>query len=212
MQRLALLLLLLSAMALSGCAYGGYGLYDDQRLMDTITADRKLSAKIKTALINESFSGGWAVAVYSYYSQVFLVGQIPPDMQEKALTIARRYKPRSVTAHWFEPATSETGDISLAASLRARLIGTKGLSSSRVDTEVNSGRVVLLGVVKDDSERHLAIETAQKTPNVTLVTSYLLLPLTGHGLPDHSQNYGPIHGHTESGGYGGQGGIESRDL
>ena len=59
MKRLALLLLLLSITLLNGCAYTGYSLYDDQRLMGTISDDKELSAKIKTALLDESFSGGW---------------------------------------------------------------------------------------------------------------------------------------------------------
>ena len=39
MKRLALLLLLLSITLLNGCAYTGYSLYDDQRLMGTISDD-----------------------------------------------------------------------------------------------------------------------------------------------------------------------------
>ena len=147
MQRLTLILLLLLLTGLSGCAYGGYGIIDDQRLVDTISDDKAMATKIKTALMDESFTGGWSVAVYSFYRHVFLVGEIPADMQGKAITIAQRYKPLSVTPHWFTPATSDSNNMMLATRLRTSLIGTKGLSSSRIDTEVNSGRVVLLGVV-----------------------------------------------------------------
>lgn len=176
MQRLALVLLLVTLAALNGCAYGGYGVYDDQRLVDTISDDKALSTKIKTALMDESFTGGWSVSVYSFYRHVFLVGEVPADMQGKALTIARRYNPISVTPHWFTPATSDSNNMMLAARLRKDLIGTKGLSSSRIDTEVNAGRVVLLGVVKDDAEKQLAIQAARGVPGVTSVTSYLMLP------------------------------------
>ena len=176
MQRLALTVLLFLLAGLGGCAYGGYGLYDDQRLVDTISDDKGLSTKIKTALMDESFTGGWSVAVYSFYRHVFLVGEVPPDMQAKALTIARRYNPLSVTPHWFSPATSDTNNMMLATVLRKDLIGTKGLSSSRIDTEVNAGRVVLLGVVKDDAEKQLAIQAARCVAGVSSVTSYLMLP------------------------------------
>lgn len=57
MRRLALVLLLAALAALNGCAYSAYGLYDDQRLMDTITDDKTLATSIKTALMNENFSG-----------------------------------------------------------------------------------------------------------------------------------------------------------
>ena len=176
MQRLTLILLLLLLAGLSGCAYGGYGIIDDQRLVDTISDDKAMATKIKTALMDESFTGGWSVAVYSFYRHVFLVGEIPADMQGKAITIAQRYKPLSVTPHWFTPATSDSNNMMLATRLRTSLIGTKGLSSSRIDTEVNSGRVVLLGVVKDDAEKQQAIKAARGVPGVTSVTSYLMLP------------------------------------
>ncbi|WP_300908661.1 BON domain-containing protein [uncultured Desulfovibrio sp.] len=176
MRRLALVLLLVALAALNGCAYSAYGLYDDQRLMDTITDDKALATNIKTALMNEHFSDGWAIAVYCYYGNVFLVGEVPRNMQGKALAIARRYKPRSVTPHWFSPAKSDTGNLSLATALRADLIGAKGLSSTRIDTEVNAGRIVLLGVVRDNAEKELAIRTARNVKGVTSVTSYLMLP------------------------------------
>ena len=144
--------------------------------MDTITDDKALAAGIKTALLDASFSGGWSIAVYCYYDNVFLVGEVPRNMQAKALAIARRYKPRSVTPHWFTPAKSDTNNLALATSLRTALIGAKGLSYTRIDTEVNAGRVVLLGVVKDDAEKRIAIRTAQGVKGVTAVTSYLMLP------------------------------------
>ncbi len=236
MQRLALVLLLVMLAALNGCAYGGYGVYDDQRLVDTISDDKALSTKIKTALMDESFTGGWSVSVYSFYRHVFLVGEVPADMQGKALTIARRYNPISVTPHWFTPATSDSNNMMLAARLRKDLIGTKGLSSSRIDTEVNAGRVVLLGVVKDDAEKQLAIQAARGVPGVTSVTSYLMLPqklgqlgtgtteqhdgagLAGEGAMAEGGSGGmnttPASSPSSSGGAsrGSSGGLDSKDL
>lgn len=175
--RAALLAALLLAVGLvEGCAYGGYGLYDDKRLMDTITDDKAMATSIKAALMKADFSGGWAVSVYCFYGNVFLVGEVPKNMQAKAVSIARSYKPHSVTPHWFTPAKSDTGNVALATALRADLIGTKGLSSTRIDTEVNAGRVVLLGVVQDDAEKQLAIRVARRVKGVTSVTSYLMLP------------------------------------
>lgn len=230
MKRLALFMLLLCVTLLNGCAYSGYGIYDDQRLMGTMSDDKELSAKIKTALLDESFSGGWSVAVYSFYGHVFLVGEVPEHMQGKAVTIANRYKPRSVTTHWFTPAASDTSNFVLATKLRKDLISTKGLSSTRIETEVNSGRVVLLGVVKDDSEKQLAIQAARGVAGVTGVTSYLMLPQKAGQLdnmrPEHAAGVSPMDGSTEpaggsapvSGGSGSSspaspaGGVESRDL
>ena len=229
MKRLALVLLLLSMALINGCAYTGYSLYDDQRLMGTMSDDKETSAKIKTALLDESFSGGWSVAVYSFYGHVFLVGEVPENMQGKAVTIANRYKPRSVTTHWFTPAPSETSNFMLATKLRKDLIGTEGLSSSRIDTEVNAGRVVLLGVVKDEKEKQLAIQAARGVAGVTGVTSYLMLPQRAGQLdnmqPEQAQGVSPMDGSMEPSGSanstpvssganssGGSGDVESREL
>ncbi|MDR1776409.1 MAG: BON domain-containing protein [Desulfovibrio sp.] len=171
MRRYAILLLAALCL-LNGCAYG---LYEDQRLMDTIVDDKTLATAIKTDLLKADFKDGWSVAVYSYYKNVFLVGEVPENMQMKAVEIARSHTP-SVTPHWFSPLKSQSGDLELAATLRKELIETKGLSSTRIDTEVNSGRVVLLGVVKNDKEKRLAVQAANKTSGVHSVTSYLMTP------------------------------------
>ena len=201
--RCALMALLLAASLLQGCAYG---LYDDQRLMETIADDKALALSIKTALMKADFTGGWAVAVYCYYGNVFLLGEVPKDMQAKAVSIARSYKPRSVTPHWFAPAKSESGDLALATSLRADLVSAKGLSSTRIDTEVNAGRVVLLGVVQDDAEKQLAIRVARGVAGVTSVTSYLMLPQTAHAQPAAAS--GSPAGRASGGGSA----IEEREL
>jgi osmotically-inducible protein OsmY len=169
------LFFLLSAIlcCLNGCAYS---LYEDQRLMDTIVDDKALATSIKSDLLRENFSGGWEVAVYSYYKNVFLVGEVPENMQFKAVDTARRRKPYSVTPHWFSPLKSSDSDIEIAAKLRKELISAKGLSSTRVDTEVNAGRAVLLGVVESDEEKRLAVQAAHKVSGVRSVTSYLMLP------------------------------------
>lgn len=177
MRQLArpLALIALLALALQGCAYG---IYDDKRLMDTMADDTSLAASIKAALLKEDFTEAMHISVYCYYGNVFLVGEVPKNKQAQALAIARSYHPRSVTPHWFSAAKSSRVDLGLAADLRAALIGTKGLSSTRIDSEVNSGRVVLLGVVNDEKEKRLAIQCARKIKGVTSVTSYLMLPQT----------------------------------
>lgn len=173
MQRFFVFLLLAAMCCLNGCPYG---LYEDQRLMDTIVDDKAMSSAIKSDLLKENFTEGWSVAVYCYYMNVFLVGEVPENMQHKAIETARRHRPYSVTPHWFAPAKSKNSDIELAAALRKELISVKGLSSTRIDTEINAGRVVLLGVVKNDEEKRLAVQAAHRISGVHSVTSYLMLP------------------------------------
>lgn len=181
MRFCACLLLLLSLCSLTACG-SAYGLYDDKRLMGTISDDKGIATSIKSELMSKDFSKGWSTAVYCYYGNVYLVGEVPENMRERAVSIAKKTKDvRSVTTHWFSPAKSETNDMVLATRLRTALIAAKGLSSTRVDTEVNAGRIVLLGVVENARERDLALDTARRVEGATSVKSYLILPPTSQG-------------------------------
>lgn len=183
MRYIVPLLLLCCLMLSSGCA-SLYGVYDDQRLSGTISDDKEISLGIKSDLMDANLSQGWGIKVYCYYGHVFLVGEAPEKMRSQAIRLARRHKGvRSVTSHWFTPAKSDTGDFVLATKLRTELIGTSGLSSTRIDTEVNAGRVVLLGVVKDEAERKLAIRAARQVEGVKQVISYLMLPQKQADMP-----------------------------
>lgn len=166
-------LCLVLALGLQGCAWG---IYEDKRLLDTQMEDKKLATAIKADLLKANFSEGLDISVYAFYGHVFLVGEVPKNMQAEAMRIARSCHPLSITPHWFSPVRGERANLAIASDLRAALIGARGLSSTRIETEVNGGRVVLLGVVHDNREKELAIGIARKVKGVTSVTSYLMLP------------------------------------
>lgn len=172
-----ILCLLLLSVQLCGCAGLFYGVYDDKRLSDTIAADKTIATNIKADLLRAKFSEGWNTSVFCYYGKVFLVGMVPKDRQAQAVEIARAYQDvRSVTAQWFTPQTGQSTDFALSLRLRTDLIGASGVSSTRIDTYVDAGRVVLLGVVHNDAERERVNEVAKATEGVTEVISYLILP------------------------------------
>lgn len=171
------LCVLLVTTHLCGCASALYGVYDDKRLSDTITTDKTLATNIKTDLLKANFSEGWNTSVFCYYGKVFLVGKVPHNRQAQAVAIARAYQDtRSVTAHWLTPETSESSDIALSLRLRTDLISAKGISSTRIDTYVDAGRVVLFGVVHDDAERERVLQVTKGTNGVKDVVSYLMMP------------------------------------
>lgn len=189
--------ILLMLCFIQGCAYG---IYDDERLLDTMSSDKKLASKIKADLIKKEFSESFSIAVYAYYKHVFLVGEIPEDMQNKAVTIAHARNPLSVTTHWFTTEPSSQSNFIVSGRLRAALIGAKGLSSTRIDTEINSGRVVLLGVVSSEEERALAIRTARNVKGVQKVISLLMLsPKNGNDeTVPHEEEYDGLDPYGES--------------
>lgn len=173
-----LLLLMLTFTQLIGCAVTiPYGVYEDKRLVDTITTDKTTATAIKTSLMDANFSDGWSISVYCYYGKVFLVGEVPANMQDKAVEIARKEKGvRSVTTHWFTPLSSSENNLLLATKLRTNLISADGVSSTRIDTKVNAGRVVLLGVINSTVEKDKVMAATKGTSGVTKVTDYLMLP------------------------------------
>lgn len=167
--------LLLMALLMQGCAI--YGGATDQRLTGTMTDDKTLTTAIKTKLYADSVSSGWNISVYSFYGHVFLVGECPKNLRPTAVKIAKSdARVLSLHTHWFEPLKGETSDFVLATKIRTTLIGTDGLNNTRIETEVNSDRVVLLGVAKDAKERKTAVQAVRNVVGVKTVTSYIMLP------------------------------------
>ena len=180
MKKLCQLSLLLACLALvcliQGCAV--YSTASDERLVDTMGSDNAISGLIKKDLMAERFADGWNISVHCFYGHVFLVGECPKEMRAKAVKIAKRDKRvRSVTTHWFSPRVAETNNFEMATKLRSALIGTGNLNSTRIETEVNSDRVVLLGVANDSNERKTAVRAAREVNGVLTVTSYIMLPM-----------------------------------
>lgn len=175
-QKLFSLCLLLGLLCLvQGCAV--YSTATDERLLDTMGSDKAIATLIKTNLMNEKFAEGWSISVYCYYGHVFLVGECPKSLRPKAIEIARKDKRvRSVTPHWF-PRRKGDSDFVLATKLRTALITTGRINSTRIDTEVNANRVVLLGVANSQDERKRAVQAAREVNGVATVTSYLMLPM-----------------------------------
>ncbi len=170
-----LLPLLLFPFLLGGCA-NPYSIMDDKRLLDTMSSDKSIATGIKTALMEKNISSGLSLSVYCYYRNVYLVGEVPEYLRNQVIEVAERQDTRSVTTHFFTKEKYGESDFLLATRLRAKLIETPGLSSTRVDTEVNAGRVVLLGVVGSEREKKLAVQTAKRVDGVRSVVSYLMLP------------------------------------
>ena len=138
---------------MQGCAI--WGAVDDERLTDTMASDKAVTTILKKNLYAESMSVGWNLDVFTYYGHVFLVGECPKDQRAKAIALAKKdNRVRSVSAHWFSEKKSNDSDFMTATRLRSNLIGTRGLSSTRVDTVVNAGRFVLQREGKEAGHPH----------------------------------------------------------
>ena len=167
---------LLLVIGLAACATP-YGVYADKRTIETIKDDAMVRSRAGDALRAQGFTGVNELTVHAYFGKVFLTGEVPENQRAKAVQTAQGVRGvRSVTPHWFTSLKADTeGDAAIKLRLEKNLVSADGVTSSRIDYVVNSGRVVLLGVVESEAERALAIKAARATLGVRTVTSYLFI-------------------------------------
>jgi len=178
MHRLALFLLagLVLCIGLAGCATP-YGVYADKRPIEVLKDDVVLRSNVGDALKAQGFTGVNALTVHAYFGRVFLTGEVPEPQRTKVVQTASAVQGVSrVIPHWFTSLKADAeNDIAIKLRLEKNLVGADGVTSSRIDYVVNSGRVVLLGVVDSEAERAAAVNAARRTYGVRTVTSYLFM-------------------------------------
>jgi len=177
---------LLLMIGLTACATP-YGVYADKRPIEVLKDDAMLRSKVGDALRAQGFIGVNELTVHAYFGKVFLTGEVPEKQRAKAVQTAQGVQGvKSVTTHWFTSLKADAeGDAAMKLRLEKNLVNADGVTSSRIDYVVNSGRVVLLGVVESEAERALAIKAARETHGVRAVTSYLFMRNTAPA-PLHS--------------------------
>ncbi len=147
--------------------------------MADIGFDKAISTQIKGALLNQDGERGLKVKVYCYLRMVTLLGQLEDD-NFKAFALATAWATegvRGVTTHWEAPsAGTGMADLEIAARLRAALVADEDLSATQIETEVFSGKVYLIGMVRSPQDADRAVAHAQAVKGVTGVTSLLILP------------------------------------
>lgn len=164
---------IIGSLLLSACTLP-YGVYTDERDVSTQVSDKSVATDIKTRLMGQKLAEGWAVSVYCFRGNVYLVGEIPEAQREWAVNLAKRTEGvRSVATHWFDGPALD-GDTLASVTLSANLISTPNVNSTQVYSEVHAGEAVLLGIVSDQGVVNRAVRTAQNTPGIVKVTSYLL--------------------------------------
>ena len=162
---------------LAACATP-YGVYADKRPIETLKDDAILRSRVGDALKAQGFTGVNELTVHAYFGKVFLTGEVPSNQRSKVVQTAQRVQGvKSVTPHWFASLKVDAdSDAAIKLRLEKNLISADGVTSSRIDYVVNSGRVALFGVVGSETERVLAIKAARGTLGVRAVTSYLFVP------------------------------------
>jgi hyperosmotically inducible periplasmic protein len=152
----------------------------DERSVGDIAADKKISTTIKSALVNKDGKLGLAVKVYCYLGKVTLLGQLADEkFKDFAVATSKKTKGvKGVATHWEAPGKTDTtaADVEIAAKLRAALVGDKEISATQIETEVFSGKVYLIGMVRSQKDADKAVAHAKAVKGVTDVTSLLVAP------------------------------------
>jgi hyperosmotically inducible protein len=204
-------LLAMALTANTGCMTTAYGAAMDKRSVETQLEDKTIATSIKTQLMEDVGlkKGGLDFSVYCYNGNVFLVGEVAgPEDREHVLASTRRVGGfRSIHTYMLLKSQGSSGSIGsgtvIATKLRAKFIGDTSLISSRIDTEVVRGHVVLLGVVAGEDEIANAVEHAKAVEGVRRVKSFLFTlknppPLEDSGgIQDNADP--PAEGTTEPG-------------
>jgi len=155
-----------------------YEVVRDERSLADISVDKAIASEIKAALLEKNGKLGLAVKTYCYLGKVVLLGQLA-DEGFKSFAVATARKTtgvKGVTTHWVPPVRqgSTMSDMEIATKIRAELVGDISISATQVETEVFSGHVFLLGMVRTQQDADRAGTQAAVVPGVLNVTSLLV--------------------------------------
>lgn len=155
-----------------------YEIVRDERSLSDISTDKAITTEIKAALLEKNGKLGLAVKTYCYRGKVVLLGQLADEGFKSFAVATARKAPgvKGVTTHWVPPSRqgSTVSDLEIAAKIRAELVADKGISATQVETEVFSGHVFLLGMVRSQKDAAKAAAHAKSISGVRSVTSLLV--------------------------------------
>lgn len=172
----AMLILLGLTCLLAGCAAPLIGAVSDERTLGTHVNDSVIEANVKSALVEASATKIMDINVYSFYGDVFLIGEADPDFAKRAAEVASGVKDVSnVTSYLYPLGTTTSKDLLTEADINQKLLFTSGIPSSKVQVDVWGGQAVLLGILNNQEQIDQVIELVKGVSGVRSVKSYLIL-------------------------------------
>lgn len=177
-KRTHLLLALLLALILTGCAGQAATGTSDNRGSGDQAADAKICASIRSRLLARD-SGALAVLRVLCNNQLVVVaGALPPDykLAVEAVHIATRTPGVRRVETFFVPKTAQdANDSAIAAKIKVKLAGDETTSTAQTDLTVVAGTVVLVGVSDDQAKADRIIANVESVAGVKNVRSFIQL-------------------------------------
>lgn len=174
---LLVLLLLLCAQAVTGCAV--YDVAVEERNVSTYTEDRKRSFVIEEQFLKDDNIKYLDFDAYSYEGHVYIIGEYESRFQaNRAVDIAKSVEGVKTVTTYFLPKRAEdtcglTDNMDIEAKLRQKLVKDDSIWSTQIDSEVIQCTIVLLGIVGSEQEKAAAIAHAKAIPGARSVKSFM---------------------------------------
>ena len=183
-----ILLLLLSATALSGCTTAVLGVgtaavaaSTTEKGLTTSVNDAAIVTKIKDRFIQSNFSLVTAVDVSVNDGSVLMTGKVKtPEEKVEATRIA--WKIKDVREVVNELQVSDTSslkdlakDLAASATLRGKLIADPNISSLNFNIDVVNGTIYLSGIAANAAEINRVVAHAQEVRFTRKVVNYIML-------------------------------------
>ena len=183
-----ILLLLLAANGLSGCATAVLGVgtaavaaSTTEKGLTTSVNDAAIVTKIKDRFVQSNFSLVTAVDVSVNEGSVLMTGKVKtPEEKVQATRIAWEIK--GVREVVNELQVSDTSslkdlakDLAASATLRGKLIADTDISSLNFNIDVVNGTIYLSGIAADAAEMNRVVAHAQEVRFTRKVVNYIML-------------------------------------
>jgi hyperosmotically inducible protein len=143
----------------------------DERSVGDLTKDKEIEAKVKTSFADDETVDALDISVYSFYGDVYLVGQKQTEAQKKRAIVQKKGED--------EDSCGTTNSLEITAKVSAALIGDKDIWSTNVEVQTVQCNVVLLGLVGSQKEIEKSIVHAKGVEGVRSVKSFLVAVKAG---------------------------------
>ena len=165
---------------IGGGAAGTYKVATEQRTPEVLLNDSTISARIKTALIEDGLVKGRHIDVDTQEGQVILSGVVESGLQEaRALEIARSVKGVVSVKNNLQVGSRTVGqyidDKMIGNRIKTELINEKRVRSMSIDVDVHNGVVTLTGVVNDPEIKTRIISIAQEVEGTVSVVDNIVV-------------------------------------
>ncbi len=170
-----------SALAADTTSSAGAKIDSSIKKVDNYMGDSAITAKVKSALIDDKAIKSTDISVKTEHGKVTLSGFVGSQAEaERAVAAANKVEGvKSVSDKLHtkdakeQSVKSYAGDAATTASVKAKLLAEDGVSSGGVKVETNDGLVQLSGTVKNQAESDRAESVAKAVDGVKSVKNDL---------------------------------------